>query len=59
MSDQTRQELLIQLLKRVKSMDFETKKQLANDLYLSASELELLLVELIQERTNSGKAWTI
>jgi hypothetical protein len=43
MNQTTRQELLVSLLKAIKDSSAETKKQLANELYLSASELDDLL----------------
>lgn len=58
MSQQTRQELLLTLLKVTKDLDFETKKYLANNLYMSVSELDDLLYELIKERS-SGKTRTV
>lgn len=51
MNQTTRQELLVSLLKNIKSLDPETKKQLANDLYMSVSELDDLLYDLIKERS--------
>jgi hypothetical protein len=55
MNQTTRQELLVSLLKAIKDSSAETKKQLANELYLSASELDDLLYELIKERTHYVK----
>ena len=55
MNQTTRQELLVSLLKAIKDSSAETKKQLANELYLSASELDDLLYDLIKERTHYVK----
>ena len=43
------------VLKAIKDSSAETKKQLANELYLSASELDDLLYDLIKERTHYVK----
>ena len=55
MNQTTRQELLVSLLKAIKDSSAETKKQLANELYLSSSELDDLLYDLIKERTHYVK----
>mgnify|MGYP003423012946 CR=1 FL=1 len=51
MNQETRQDLLLGLLKKLKELNFESKKILANDLYLSTSELDDLLYDLIKERS--------
>jgi hypothetical protein len=58
MNQVTRQEILLSLLKVIKDQDPEIKKQLANDLYMSVSELDDLLYELIRERSFYGKTRT-
>ena len=51
MNQVTRQEILLSLLKVVKDLDSETKKKIATECYLSVSELDDLLYELIRERS--------
>lgn len=51
MNQTTRQDLLLGLLKKVKDLQFEGKKQLATDMYMSVSELDELLHDLIKERS--------
>ena len=58
MTPANRQELLLLLLKAVKALDFETKKRIAADMYMSVSELDDLLYELIRERSFYGKTRT-
>ena len=58
MSQETRQELLVSLLKTLKDLQFEGKKQLATELYMSVSEFDDLLFDLIKERLR-GKTRSI
>lgn len=51
MNQTTRQDLLLILLRKVKDMDHETKRKLGDELYLSVSELDDLLYDLIKERS--------
>lgn len=51
MSQETRQELLVSLLKKLKDFKFEGKKQLAEELYMSVGEFDDFLYELIKERS--------
>ena len=51
MNQTTRQELLVSLLKKLKDFKFEGKKQLAEELYMSVSEFDDFLYDLIKERS--------
>ena len=51
MNQTTRQDLLLVLLKKLKDLEFEGKKQLATELYMSVSDLDELLHDLIKERS--------
>ena len=59
MNLQTRQDLLLILLKKLKDLDHETKRKLGDELYLSVSELDDLLHDLIKERSVYGKTRSI
>lgn len=58
MSQETRQELLVSLLKKLRDFKFEGKKQLATELYMSVSEFDDFLYDLIKERLR-GKTRSI
>lgn len=59
MTQETRQELLVALLKTIQGLSLEDRKRIANDIYLSASELDVLLTELIAERSRRGRTKTL
>lgn len=55
MTQEMRQELLLSLLKTLQGLPLDDRKRIANDIYLSASELDMLLTELIAERSRGKK----
>lgn len=59
MTQETRQELLVALLKTIQGLSLDDRKRIANDIYLSASELDVLLTELISERIRRAKRPTL
>ena len=58
MNQTTRQDLLLVLLKKLKDLEFEGKKQLATELYMSVGEFDDFLYDLIKERSFYGKTRT-